>query len=213
MFPFARGLYEDKVANLWCSLSPIIKINKYLPQQVIIRLCIALTCIGFLPACIKSMLKPTPISFIYSLVCCSFSFFMFSFQVHEKSILLPLLPATLLILHHPQFVSWLIIIATYSMYPLLQKDGLNLAYWSLQILFIYCFNQVKLVDTFTLFYIKKASICCILLLHAILAYVTPPDRYPDIFILMMSAFCFIHFFAAYMHTMYYQYQDAKIKRE
>lgn len=27
MFPFQRGLFEDKVANIWCSLSLLIKVN------------------------------------------------------------------------------------------------------------------------------------------------------------------------------------------
>lgn len=29
IFPFNRGLYEDKVANFWCALSPIIKWKQY----------------------------------------------------------------------------------------------------------------------------------------------------------------------------------------
>ena len=28
IFPVGRGLFEDKVANLWCSLSPIIKLKE-----------------------------------------------------------------------------------------------------------------------------------------------------------------------------------------
>ena len=49
-------------------------------------------------------------------------------QVHEKSILLPLLPVTLLADRHPVLALWLPAVATFSMYPLLKKDGLSLAY-------------------------------------------------------------------------------------
>lgn len=49
-------------------------------------------------------------------------------QVHEKSILLPMLPITLLVAEEPLLASWLSPIAAFSMYPLLKKDGLGLAY-------------------------------------------------------------------------------------
>lgn len=39
---------------------------------------------------------PTIALLPYALGNCAFSFFMFSYQVHEKSILLPLLPFTLM---------------------------------------------------------------------------------------------------------------------
>jgi hypothetical protein len=32
-FPFGRGLYEDKVANVWCSLSLVLKLNKLLETK------------------------------------------------------------------------------------------------------------------------------------------------------------------------------------
>ena len=41
---------------------------------------------------------PTLALLPYALLTSSLSFFLFSFQVHEKSILLPLLPATLLLI-------------------------------------------------------------------------------------------------------------------
>jgi alpha-1,3-glucosyltransferase len=56
-------------------------------------------------------------------------------QVHEKSILLPLLPVTLLAAWHPGLAWWLPIISTFSMYPLLRRDGLTLAYAGCILLF------------------------------------------------------------------------------
>lgn len=49
-------------------------------------------------------------------------------QVHEKSILLALLPVTLLACEEPVVAAWLPVWATISMYPLLKKDGLSTAY-------------------------------------------------------------------------------------
>ena len=49
-------------------------------------------------------------------------------QVHEKSILMPLLPLTMLALEHPAMASWLPMVGMFSMYPLIRKDGLSLAY-------------------------------------------------------------------------------------
>ena len=71
-------------------------------------------------------------------------FFLFSFQVHEKSILLPLLPATLSFFsHNPEdrkWTVWINVIGTIryfpkrstvirSLWPLLKKDGLALQYF------------------------------------------------------------------------------------
>lgn len=49
-------------------------------------------------------------------------------QVHEKSILLPLLPLTLLADAERGLASWLPAVGAFSMYPLLRKDGLPIAY-------------------------------------------------------------------------------------
>ena len=52
----------------------------------------------------------------------------YGMQVHEKSILLALLPVTLLAFEEPVVAAWLPVWATISMYPLLRKDGLSIAY-------------------------------------------------------------------------------------
>ena len=72
---------------------------------------------------------------MYSLAITSFSFFLFSFQVHEKTILFPLLPITLLFCEHPLLSSWMGFVATFSLYPLLRRDHLEIAYITLQLLF------------------------------------------------------------------------------
>lgn len=57
-------------------------------------------------------------------------------QVHEKSILLALLPVTLLAFDQPMVAAWLPLWATLSMYPLLKKDGLTVAYLACVLLWL-----------------------------------------------------------------------------
>lgn len=58
--------------------------------------------------------------------------FLFSFQVHEKTILIPLLPITLLYSSTDwnvlSLVSWINNVALFTLWPLLKKDGLHLQY-------------------------------------------------------------------------------------
>ena len=49
-------------------------------------------------------------------------------QVHEKSILFPLLPISLLAMDFPLLAAWFPAVASFSMFPLLKKDQLRLAY-------------------------------------------------------------------------------------
>jgi len=44
-------------------------------------------------------------------------------QVHEKSILLPLLPVTMMAASEPEAALWGPLVAAFSMYPLLERDG------------------------------------------------------------------------------------------
>jgi alpha-1,3-glucosyltransferase len=59
----------------------------------------------------------------------SLGFFLFSFQVHEKSILLPLLPATLLVLEEPISTTIFMNVAMFSMFPLLKREDVVLPYF------------------------------------------------------------------------------------
>ncbi|GAC94044.1 glucosyltransferase [Pseudozyma hubeiensis SY62] len=77
----------------------------------------------------------------YGLISVSSAFFLFGFQTHEKSILLPLLPMTLLLgakgdtwggqitaARDWQWSVWLNNMATFSLFPLLKRDGQALQY-------------------------------------------------------------------------------------
>jgi len=87
--------------------------------------------LAFLPSTIMLLVRPTKRSLIYGMVNTSLSFFLLSFQVHEKSILIPALPVTLLILDEPAVASLFVTSATFSMFPLLKQEDLAMPYFVL----------------------------------------------------------------------------------
>ena len=132
-FPFSRGLWEDKVANLWCALNPIIKFRQLFTTQTLQHLSLATTLVTVLPPCALLCLYPRKENLLLGLAGCAWGFFLCSFQVHEKSVLLPLMPTTLLLAQGVDrdtvaWVGWVNTIANFSMWPLLKRDGLGLQY-------------------------------------------------------------------------------------
>lgn len=138
MFPFDRGLFEDKVANFWCATNIVIKYKELFTTEQLKRLSLLLTLIGIVPSCIAIFIKRKKALLPWCLASCSMSFYLFSFQVHEKSILLPWMPITLLLNEvDPDVISmvcWFCNASLFSMWPLLQRDGLILQYFVLGIL-------------------------------------------------------------------------------
>jgi alpha-1,3-glucosyltransferase len=116
IFPFSRGLFEDKVANFWCFSNVAIKWKTRASSSALVRLSAGLTALGFMPSVIgllrsgfslrisqdknnkEPIIGPGPLFPLlkFALLTSSMSFFLFSFQVHEKTILVPLLPLTLI---------------------------------------------------------------------------------------------------------------------
>ncbi|KAI6140592.1 glycosyltransferase family 57 protein [Pisolithus tinctorius] len=224
IFPFARGLFEDKVANFWCFTNVTLVKWKQLflgKESRLIRLSAALTVAGFLPAVFgllwgsfKTRLRTHPqvvsregeahaISFatpartpsptlpllLYALLTTSMSFFLFSFQVHEKTILLPLLPLTLLLsgatVGDEVYSLGILgnVVGVFSMWPLLKRDGLGVQY--IATLLLWCrlvgYNPFCLrLDSFVGL-LSTAVNAAMILLHLLELIVTPPNRYPDLF--------------------------------
>ena len=84
-FPFSRGIFEDKVANLWYSASVIVDFRKYfsIPQMAQMSLCLTLLLLS--PVAVDLLRgKDTPNRLYLSLVNSSMAFFLASFQVSYK---------------------------------------------------------------------------------------------------------------------------------
>ncbi|KAL6176486.1 hypothetical protein ACLB2K_053119 [Fragaria x ananassa] len=90
--PFERGIYEDFVANFWCTTSVLVKWKRLFSTPQLKVLSLGATISTFLPSMIQQIWDPSKKGFLYGLLNSALSFYLFSFQVHEKSILLPLLP-------------------------------------------------------------------------------------------------------------------------
>ena len=151
IFPLNRGIFEDKVANIWCSINVIYKLKNFVKQEDLALVSAAVTLIGVLPSNLMLFWKPTKGQFISALLNTSLGFFLCSYQVHEKSILLVAFPALMAIkLYRGRYSNlvliWFLIVSTMSMWPLLVKDGLILACIALQIIFVTASHYLELFE-------------------------------------------------------------------
>jgi alpha-1,3-glucosyltransferase len=209
IFPKDRGLFEDKVANFWCAISPLIKVKTLLSVDTTIVLCAMITFIAFLPSNILLFLNPHKENFLRTLFTTAMSFFLFSFQVHEKSILLPLLPATLLCLRQPKFTAWQVLVSTFSMSPLLFKDGLALGYIILMLGTLYLYFFILNWGNLQLYILS----ILIGVWHIVSSIVRPPSRYPDLLTLLLMAFCFTQFMAGSLFMINIQFVEWRHRKQ
>ncbi|XP_068314030.1 probable dolichyl pyrophosphate Man9GlcNAc2 alpha-1,3-glucosyltransferase [Pyrus communis] len=196
--PFERGIFEDYVANFWCTTSVLVKWKRLFPTQSLKLISLGATVSTFLPSMIQQIWAPSKPGFLYGLLNSAFSFYLFSFQVHEKSILLPLLPASLLAMEEPMLYTWMTLYALFSMFPLLHRDKLVVPYLALSALFI-LLNHVPngrraTRDTSALrSSVTTVSVLCSVVLHVVYLSMHPPARYPFLFEALIMLVCFTQF--------------------
>ncbi|MES1912116.1 MAG: hypothetical protein MHM6MM_004445 [Cercozoa sp. M6MM] len=130
LFPFWRGLYEDKVANFWCSSNLVIKWRERFDKAVLRQLSTGATLVFSLPSLLPLWRSPTTHHFLHSLLATSLAFFLFGYHVHEKTVLIAVTCAHLLLLSrstHATLRRWLaqclLPAAALSLFPLLRRDG------------------------------------------------------------------------------------------
>ncbi|BBN05231.1 alpha-1,3-glucosyltransferase [Marchantia polymorpha subsp. ruderalis] len=211
--PMQRGLYEDYVANFWCGTAMLFKWKQQFAMGTLAKLALGATISACLPSMVQQIYAPSRKGFVYSMLNCSLAFYFFSYQVHEKSVLLPVIPVSLLAIEEPQVVQWFIPFATFSMLPLLLRDGLLLPYIALMLLFFlisrfptYSFERSvatshprltrQLPTGFVVSSVLGAGV-----LHLMYFGLQPPRRYPYLFEALIMAYTFAHFvpLALYMN--------------
>ncbi|KAH7399254.1 glycosyl transferase [Pyrenochaeta sp. MPI-SDFR-AT-0127] len=140
IFPFSRGLFEDKVANIWCTTHTFHKLHRY-PIELLQRLALIATSAAILPPCLILFLKPKKQLLPLAFAAVSWGFFLCSYQVHEKNVLLPLMPMTLLLSGKegllPSTRAWVGLanmLGTWTMFPLLKRDELRVPYFVISLL-------------------------------------------------------------------------------
>ncbi|KAJ6926598.1 dolichyl pyrophosphate Man9GlcNAc2 alpha-1,3-glucosyltransferase [Populus alba x Populus x berolinensis] len=205
--PFERGIYEDYVANFWCSTSILIKWKRLFTTHSLRFVSLVATILTFLPSMIQQILAPSSKGFLYGLLNSSFAFYLFSFQVHEKSILLPLLPATLLAMELPGVHSMLLMLcALLSMFPLLCRDKLVVPYMALYASSILLYlapsgrRHIKKHLSRPMITFSIVMILCSLIFHIVYLTIRPPEKYPYLFEAMIMNFCFPHLLGFTVYT-------------
>ncbi|GAA5830036.1 hypothetical protein JCM11251_006851 [Rhodosporidiobolus azoricus] len=233
IFPLWRGLFEDKVANVWCALNTVVKLRRMVSVEGLARLALGVTGLAVLPgtagvmwvswklgeqkrreeekkgkgkeresASLRTLseqgsekdaagVPPTAALLPHLLLLSSLSFFLFSFQVHEKSILLPLMPLTLLLGGREvgegrMDWEWGVLVnnvGVFSMFPLLLRDGLPTQYIALLLLWNYSigYNPFSLRPGSFIKSLSLASCAAIFTLHLAQSLVPPPPHLPDLF--------------------------------
>ncbi|CAK7272670.1 Glucosyltransferase-like protein [Sporothrix epigloea] len=143
VFPLARGLFEDKVANFWCAANVVVKLRQY-PAELLQRASLGATLLAIVPPNLVLFIRPSRLLLPYAFAATAWGFFLFSYQVHEKSVLLPLLPMTLMLAGHsglaPSKRAWVgfaNLLGTWTMYPLLKRVDLGVPYAVLTLLWAY----------------------------------------------------------------------------
>ena len=143
VFPFSRGLFEDKVANAWCTIHTFYKLHRFEPD-LLKQVAIAATSASIIAPCALIFRHPRASLLLPALSSAAWGFFLFSFQVHEKSVLLPLLPMTLLLggegglsKQTRAWVGWANMLGSWTLFPLLKREDLRVPYLVITLLWAY----------------------------------------------------------------------------
>ncbi|TLD25147.1 hypothetical protein PspLS_05519 [Pyricularia sp. CBS 133598] len=143
VFPFARGLFEDKVANFWCAINVVFKLRKY-PAALLQQAALGATIAAIIPPNVVLFLRPRKALLPSAFAATAWGFFLFSYQVHEKSVLLPLMPMTTMLAGSNgltrevrAWVGFANILGAWTMFPLLQRVDLRVPYVVLTLLWAY----------------------------------------------------------------------------
>ncbi|XP_068623597.1 dolichyl pyrophosphate Man9GlcNAc2 alpha-1,3-glucosyltransferase [Battus philenor] len=233
LFPLKRGVFEDKVSNVWCFINVFIKLKSLYSNELMAKICLITTAIAALPSCLDLFFRINKKKFILSLINVSLAFFLFSFQVHEKTILLVAVPVALHLPEDPFMCFWFLLVSNFSMLPLLLKDGLLIPFVSTTLIYIAVFDMalklsepnagifsflnanrvyktIKQGDSENSMLLNLVSFYFFLSLIGVFVltictlFVNPPVKYPDLFPLLISVYSCSHFI---MFFLYFNYQQ------
>ncbi|SLM37680.1 glycosyltransferase family 57 protein [Lasallia pustulata] len=203
IFPFGRGLFEDKVANVWCALHTFHKLHAY-PTPLLQRLSLSATLVAILPACMTISLFPRKDLLPWALASTAWGFFLCSFQVHEKSVLLPLLPMTVLLggegglgSELRAWIGWANLLGVWTLFPLLKRDVLRAPYWVLSLLWAYLLGlppaSLGLYTakrdgggglSWLVRFLHLTFYAAMAVWHVLEAFLEPPEAKPDLWVVV-----------------------------
>ncbi|CAN3370076.1 dolichyl pyrophosphate Man9GlcNAc2 alpha-1,3-glucosyltransferase [Diutina catenulata] len=213
VFPFNRGLFEDKVANFWCVSNVVVKYKNILEAAQLSKLALLATIAAIIPINVilfyklrkatKNEESTRVRSIILGFTGNALAFYLFSYQVHEKSILIPLLPATFLLCVDPNMidiVQWINNVGCFSMYPLLKRDELGLQYFVTVFLINWLVGArlgVMKSRGWMWDLVIKGSYAAMIIFHIADKWFSPPTQWPDLWVILnctISFGCFAFFY-------------------
>jgi alpha-1,3-glucosyltransferase len=235
LFPFQRGIFEGKVANVWCAMSVRpFSIRDRIPPTLLPYASLFVTLTLIVPPCWMLFrvgrgdhhpTRPRGLKgrdddarlLLWGTASTSLAFFLASYQVHEKGILIPLAPISMLMVDAPRFVVYFSIAATWSLWPLLVIDRLTDAYVCCLVIFL-CIDGLarmaasgsssyeKEMDMFSDAYITRhvpaLSWILMIMLHLLDLLFIPPQHLPDLFPVLWSLGGCGLFCIAYLGTLW-----------
>ena len=209
IFPVQRGIFEDKVATFWCILNIFIKLKNF-ENNNLIKLSLVLTLLGcLLPVFVifKSN-KITKKICIKSLFIVSFSFYLFSYHVHEKTIIVPFVAFLINLPHMKKFLPSFTLVAMFSLFPLLKRENQIVPYYLATLIYYFISKLVNLLlpkksDKKNIYFFIEIFIFIMMVLYHIIEYkIPPPEKYPWFYPMINALFCFCFFFGLFLYSNY-----------
>ena len=213
IFPVKRGIFEDKVATFWCVLNVFIKLNKIFDNNFLVKLSLLLT----LFSCLFPIIALFKVNKITKKICMqcffiiSMAFYLFSFHVHEKTIIVPFLAFLLNLPYMKNILPTFTLIGMFSLFPLLKRESQIIPYYLTNIIF-YFFAKfgIKLIKTikgkkenrYIYFFVEIAIFIIMILYHIIEYIIPPPEKYPWFYPMINAIFCFLFFFGIFIYSNY-----------
>ena len=224
IFPVRRGIFEDKVATFWCTLNIFFKLNNHFKTNVLVKLALILTIFGCLIP-IYAIFKCDKITKRITTQCffiVSLSFYLFSFHVHEKTIIVPFVAYLLNLPHMKNILPSFTLIGMFSLFPLLKRENQITPYYLTSFLFyLISKTALKLIDIGKagtkktndeirykqnenlFFYLIEIIIFIIMIFYHFVDYtIPPPEKYPWFYPMLNAAFCFCYFFCIFLYSNY-----------
>lgn len=180
----------------------VVKLRKY-DTEILQRASLLATLVAITPPCFLIFLKPRKEILPLALSATAWGFFLFSFQVHEKSVLLPLMPMTALLAgkhglnkNIRAWVGFANLLGVWTMFPLLERVDLRVPYYTISLLWAYLLGlpptsfSIYSQDGHTSFagfattsihYIFYAAMVG---WHILEAFLAPPSGKPDLWVVI-----------------------------
>ena len=216
---------EADVVLCWSryALSVVARVRTWIAPSTLVRMALGSTLAAIAPGAMISLsttsapLSDAPATaaaearaLLLALSSSAWAFFLFSYQVHEKSVLLPLAPLPFLAdsiafgSSPPRadstqhlFVAWLGALGAFSIWPLLVRDGLGLAY--VACLALHALASVLCAEAspqgerptpvIVSFVFAAVTVVGAVALHVAWLLVPPPSRLPDLYPSLIALYC------------------------